>query len=293
MKKRALFLALCLFIAVPARAFTLSNFDSPESMIVDSQDGAYYVSNVNGAPDAKDGNGYISKINSKGTLVIQKYIGGKPGQPVLDAPKGMVILGKILFVTDIDSIKGFDKETAKLIITIDLSKAGAKFLNDITADRTGVLYASDTLMNQIFKIDSKKNYEVSVLKTSFEITGPNGLTINPKTKNLVVVAWQGGEILEVTPEGKVHQLKKGLWALDGVDSDGHGNLYVSSFEKGEIYKIPYFGRGPISVFLSGLTTPADISFDWKNSELLIPSFKGNSVTTYYVKSISDAHPPKK
>jgi len=55
--------------------------------------------------------------------------------------------------------------------------------------------------------------------------------------------------------------------------------YVSSFEKGEVYSIPMFGRGTITTFLSGLTTPADISFDRNRDEVLIPSFDANTVTT--------------
>ena len=61
--------------------------------------------------------------------------------------------------------------------------------------------------------------------------------------------------------------------------DNQGNLYVSSFDKGEVYKISRMGRGPMEIFMGGLITPADISCDRQKDELLIPSFKGNSVST--------------
>ena len=278
MKKIFLALFLCFAFIQPAYSFTLSNFDTPESFVVDAEDGSYYVSNINGDLAAKDGNGYISKINPQGTLVIQKFIGGKEAG-VLNAPKGLVIVGKTIYVTDVDAVKGFDKETGKLTDTFDLSKLNAKFLNDIAADDKGFLYASDTMTNQIFKINRAKPEEVSVLKDSPELGGPNGIFINPKTKNLMIVTWETGHILEIDHQGKIHVLKRGLMRLDGLDYDNQGNLYVSSFEKGEIYKIPYMGRGPMEIFMGGLIAPADISCDRKKNELLIPSLKGNTVTT--------------
>mgnify|MGYP006379510325 CR=1 FL=1 len=58
--KRTVTVLCLLFLSSSAcsRAFNLSNFETPESMQVDQDTGSYYVSNVNGDPLAKDGNGY-------------------------------------------------------------------------------------------------------------------------------------------------------------------------------------------------------------------------------------------
>ncbi len=267
------------FLPSFSRAWTLSSFETPESMQVDPETGSYYVSNINGEPSAKDGNGYISKITANGNTVIQRFIGGKPENPLLNAPKGLWVTSKEIFVADIDVIKVFDKETGKPSATIDLTSWGAKFLNDLAMDSSGIFYVSDTMTNKIFRIDPKKNNEVSIFKEGAVLGSPNGLMINPKSRHVMVVTWEKGEILEIEPNGKVHVLKRGLKALDGIDHDSEGNLYVSSFEKGEIYRIPFYGRGTLTTLMSGLTTPADISCDRKKEELLIPSFKGNSVST--------------
>ncbi len=278
--RKIIFSFILILIAAPsAYSFTLSNFETPESFIIDAEDGSYYVSNINGAPDAKDGNGYISKIQSNSNIIIQKFIGGKKDEALLHAPKGLVIVGKVLYVTDLDTVKGFDKETGKPAAIYDLSKLKAKFLNDITIDDKGFLYVSDTFTNQIFKINTQKEHDVTVFKEGKELGGPNGLFFNPKTKNLMVVTLVSGQILEIDRVGKIHVLKRGLLKLDGIDYDNQGNLYISSFEKGEIYRIPHMGRGPLETFMSGLITPADISCDRKNNELLIPSFNGNQVMT--------------
>ena len=279
MKKSVVFFMLYLASAAPAYSFTLSNFDAPESFIVDPEDGAYYISNVNGDPSAKDGNGYISKIQSNGDITIQKFIGGKKDEPFLNAPKGLVLANKIIYAADIDAVKGFYKDTGKPAAVFDLSKFKARFLNDLTVDDKGFLYASDTFTNQIFKINTQKEHEVTVFKEGKELGGPNGLFINPKSKNLVVVTLESGQILEVAHANKIHILKRGLLKLDGADYDNKGNLYVSSFEKGEIYKISHMGRGTLETFISGLMTPADISCDRKKKELLVPLFSGNKVMT--------------
>ncbi len=279
--RKTIFLAV-VFLFFSARfsyAFTLYNFETPESIQVDPDTGAYYVSNISGDPFIKDGNGYISKITATGNTVIQKFIGGKPENPLLNAPKGLWITSKEIYVTDIDAVKVFDKETGKLIETINFSSWNAKFLNDPAMDSSGLLYVSDMLTNRIFKIDTKKNNEISVFKEGAILGSPNGLMINPKSRHLMVVTWESGQILEIEPNGKVHVLKRGLKGLDGIDYDLDGNLYVSSFQNGEIYRIPFYGRGTLTTFMSGLTTPADISCDRKKYELLIPSFKDNSVMT--------------
>ena len=44
----------------------------PESVVFDPQLNNLYVSNVNGGPSAKDGNGYISIVKLDGRLVNEK-----------------------------------------------------------------------------------------------------------------------------------------------------------------------------------------------------------------------------
>jgi len=255
-------------------------------MVCDPEDGSYYVSNMHGSLTEKKGAGYISKISASGNIVVQRFIGGQSDEAFLNAPKGLVIVGQALCAADIDAVKIFDKKTKKFIASADLSSKGAVFLNDITADASGILYVSDTITDKIFKVDPKKSYEVSVFASSSELGGPNGLVFNPKSGNLMVVTWRTGQILEITRDGRIHALKKNLSTLDGIDYDNDGNLYVSNFEKGEVYRIPRLGRGTLSTVSSGLTTPADLSYNRKKEELLIPSTKGNKISVIDRKSMT-------
>ena len=288
MKKIILFTGIFLAVsASPSHAWILSGFESPECVQTDPDTGSYYVSNIHGDPSARDGNGYISKITANGNIVIQKFIVGLPDNLHLNAPKGLWITDKEVFVADIDAVKVFSKRSGKPLRNIDLSRWGVKDLNDLVMDPLGRLYVCDRMTNRIFLIDTKKNYTVFLFKEGAILGSPNGLAINPKTKHLMVVSWDGGQILEIEPNGKVHVLKRGLHGLDGIDYDIEGNLYVSSVEKGEIYRIPFYGRGTLTIFMGGLTSPANISCDRKKHELLMPSLGGNSVSTFPLFSGSD------
>jgi len=275
------FLAVFLAAAAPADSFSRSHFDSPAAFVVDPATGAYYVSNVNGLALKKDGNGYISKISPNGNLVIQKFIGGRPGIPVLDAPKGLLVLDDQIWAADIDAVKVFDRDSGRLLRTVDASGVHARLLNGLASDGH-VVYVSDTLNNQILKINPAADFEVTIFKRGGELTSPNGLAFNPRDRSLMVTSFLGGQLLEIDRHGKLHMLKKGLSTPGGLDYDREGNLYVSSFDRGEIYKIPRYGRGLLSVFQNNLTTPSDLSCDRRKNELLIPSYRGNAVTTLLI-----------
>jgi hypothetical protein len=65
-----------------------TNLQGPESARYDRDLDVWFVSNVNGAPTAKDNNGYISRLRPDGTPYNLKFIeGGKKGV-TLNGPKG-------------------------------------------------------------------------------------------------------------------------------------------------------------------------------------------------------------
>jgi sugar lactone lactonase YvrE len=278
--------SVLLIFALPSWAFEVTGLATPESFIVDPETGEYYISNINGEPTGRDNNGFITKLDKTGKVVALKFIeGGKRGV-TLDAPKGLDVIGDSLYVTDVDVVHVFNKGTGNLIGGIEFRSFGARFLNDLTHDDQGNLYVSDTAVfvdpkapGTIFGIDTKNQHKASVLVRDAALGAPNGLAIHPKTKRLLANTWGEGRIVEITPEGRIKAFAQDpAWKdLDGLDYDNAGNLYISSFTGGIIYRIS--SDMIVSIVKSGLTTPADVNMDRKNNLLLIPSFNGHTAMT--------------
>ncbi|MEW6324423.1 MAG: SMP-30/gluconolactonase/LRE family protein [Nitrospirota bacterium] len=274
---RAGLMLMAVLHAPMATAFEVKELATPESMIVDRRAGGYFVSNINGAPTEKDGNGFITKLDGDGRVVARKFIDGAKGAP-LHAPKGMAIVGDYLFVTDIDAVKGYDKATGALRFNLDLTRYGAVFLNDLVRDAQGNLYVTDMMSNFIAKIEPARAYEISILAKGDHLGQPNGLAIDPNTNGLVMVNWVEGRVYDVSATGALTpRLRQQFRNLDGVDFDAAGALYFSSLTTGTIYKAA--ADGTVTALREGLTTPADIGVDRERKLLLVPSFDGNFVMT--------------
>mgnify|MGYP000385513130 CR=1 FL=1 len=86
----------------------IKGFSSPESIAWDGSH--YYVSNVGKElkPMEKDGDGFISRMDAKGEILQLDFIGK------LNAPKGMIVIEKTLYVCDVDVLLGFDLITRVL-----------------------------------------------------------------------------------------------------------------------------------------------------------------------------------
>lgn len=277
-------LSFLLFWMGQAQAFEVKGLKTPDSFITDPATGHYFISNINGKPAQKDNNGFITKLDPTGKVLNLKFVEGGRDGVTLHAPKGLAILHHVLYVTDIDTILGFDKETGALLYSLDLTEFAPVFLNDLTHDSESNLYATDMVVHMILKIETLNGHRASLVVRDEQLQGPNGIVVHPQTGNLIVVTWDTGSILEVTRAGEVRILldSKGLRRLDGVDLDENGDLYTSSFADGRIYKIsPDFKR--VRLFREGLTTPADINLDLANRLVLIPFLNANKARTEKIK----------
>ncbi len=277
-----------------ASAFEVAGLATPESMIVDPVTGDYYISNINGGPADKDNNGFITRLDKNGRVTAMRFIEGGP----LHAPKGLAIIGETLYVSDIDTVRGFDKTTGQRRQIINLQPQGALFLNDLAADDRGNLYVSDTAifinpkaLGTIFKIETRQQNRVTILVRNAALGAPNGLMIHPKTGQLLANTWgKDGKIVSISPNGQVEPFAEHpLWAdLDGFDYDDAGNFYISSFTGGKIFRV--LPDKSMTTVQSGLTTPADVHVDRKRNLLLIPSFTGNQIATLPISPITPKSP---
>jgi sugar lactone lactonase YvrE len=278
--------SLCLLFAfAPAEALQVTGLKNPESFLADPSGEGYFISNINGEAQARDNNGFITKLDKNGAVSQMQFISGGVKDVTLHAPKGMAISGRILYVADLDALRGFDKTTGRPVVTVSMASQTGKnalptALADVASDGRGILYASDPETDTIYRIDTTREHAVSVLVQDASLAGPHGLAVNPKTGQLIVVSWKKGTIFEVSPKGTINELvSNGFFSsrfrnLDGVDFDNWGNLYVSDFTTGKIWRMRPDRH--FDVIAEYLPTPADIGVDRENHLILVPYLHGDA-----------------
>lgn len=263
-------LALFLATSISLFASETTGLSSPESVLVTKD--AIYVSNVGAKPEPlkKDKDGFISKLDSSGKITTLKYIVG------LDAPKGMTIDSGVLYVTDIDTIKGYDLASKKQVFSLPIK--GAKFLNDLAnGKRKGSLYLSDSGTGNIYRISIAKKKAHKLIN----VHGANGLLLDKKAKRLYVAGYDDGTIGYVsfpTKDKKTNKKTKISYtklatikgAFDGIAFDkGHNILFSDWGKDGVIYRYDMQTKKISPLNLPKVKGPAD--FTYYKGYLYIPS----------------------
>lgn len=268
-------------LLAPALALQVTGLQAPQSFVGDAACECYFISNVNGEPAAKDNNGFITKLDRDGKVIAAQFIRGGDGITTLHAPKGMAVVNQLLYVADLDTLRAFDIKTGKPVTTVSFAgQPGAVALVDVAANQQGLLYASDMDANVIYRIDPVKQHTVSVLVRDTALAGPRGLAVHPKTGRLIAVSWHKGSIVEIAENGTITELvSNGFFSsrfrnLDGVDFDTWGNMYVSDFTAGKIWRMRPDRH--FNVIAEYLPTPADISVDRAKNLILVPYLYGNA-----------------
>lgn len=279
-------LLICTALFNPATADSLTKiweapgFKNPESVIYDAKRKVLYVSNVNGNPPEKDGNGFISRVSPDGKLLDAEWIKG------LDAPKGLAISRDRLYVTDIDAL-----------VEIDLNRgvihkkypAQAKFLNDAAVDNQGRVYVSDMLDDAIYRLADGK-FDLWLKDSKLE--SPNGLYA--ERGRLVMGAWgvmtEGfstqvpGHLKTISlRDKKIESLGSGapVGNLDGVESDGHGAYFVTDWMAGKLFLIKPSGDAVELLKLE--QGSADLTYIKDKKLLIIPMMSGTMLIAYRVE----------
>src|SRR5215203_5711460 len=168
---------------------TPANLKNPESVVYASKQNLLFVSNINGKPDQKDQNGFISAVSpSNGSTIELNWITG------LNAPKGMAVNdnNSRLYVSDITDLVEIDIDGEKIVKRFNAP--GSAFLNDVAMDSQGNIYVSDTVTNTIYKLDrdanNSNNTTLQAWLRSPQLNGPNGLHVD-NSKNRLIVASLG------------------------------------------------------------------------------------------------------
>ena len=147
--------------------------------------------------------------------------------------------------------------------------------------------------NRIYRVELATQ-KVSILITDPHLAGPTGLAVHPKSGQLIAVSWDKGKIFEISPEGALSELFSNSFFssrfanLRGVDFDRWGNMYVSDFTTGKVWRMTWDKR--FQVIAEYLPSPGDISIDRTNNLILVPYEFAHAAEMNGLETPSDGKP---
>ena len=240
---------------------------TPESVLYDAKEKILYVSEIDGVPNEKDGKGAIAKVSLDGKIINANWVTG------LNAPKGMAMHKGKLYVADLTEVVVIDIEKAKIVKRIPVE--GSVFLNDVTIDKDGFVYVSDTRNFKVYRIE--KGFVVTLLQN---LQGPNGL-LSVGDELLIL---DKGALQKMLVSGSVTNVTDGMDpTTDGIELVKK-NEYIVSAWSGVIYYV--YANGTKQTLLDTRAqkiNTADIGYDAKNRIVYVPTFYNNRVVAYELK----------
>jgi sugar lactone lactonase YvrE len=257
-------------------------FSQPESAYFytsgSTDPGVYFISSTNG-----DDVGWVSKLAADGSMIDSRWATD------LRHPMGMRVSGKRLWINNTTEIVGLnlDNPNDRIVHPID----GAISLNDLATDSSGHAYLSDLMNNRVVRVDlatGENSTYISTLPSS-----PNGVLV--QGDRLYIASWG---VMSDRPEERAEWITKTagdlywvslkdskksrhiivpeLGNLDGVEIDQKGNIYVSDWESGKLYKISSGAKMVVDLGQYGQGL-ADIGLNSLTGELVLPVMLSSEV----------------
>ena len=240
---------------------TKADFRIPESVVFDSKRDCFYVSNFDQGMTMGPGNQFISRLNRDGTIRELHWVKG------IVQPLGMVLREDTLYVAERRNIAVINVDSGVVVKRIPIP--GAVFPNDITMDKAGALYVTDTRKNVIFRVADD---QVEVWLTGADVDGPNVIYFDRDR-----ILWgnsNDGCLKSVDPATKEVTVLANLGTgfIDGIRPDGHGNILVSLW-RGRLFRV--YPEGRVEKLVDTTNTGpyiADFEYLPKDHLLIIPAF---------------------
>lgn len=259
-------------VTVTERWATERIMKTPESVLYDDERGVLYVSNINGSPVGKDGNGFISKLSIGGEILDLEWVTG------LNAPKGAGRVDDTLYVTDIDELVAIDISSGNIIDRYPAP--GAIFLNDVAVDGAGTVYISDSSEENgvIYRLDGD---EVVRWLEDELISAPNGLS---RDGDRLLVGnsgdgWIKAVDLATAAITRVAEVGSGI---DGLRRFGD-RAYVVSDWKGKTTLVREDAENIVIIQTTDdKINAADLEFVAVDRMVVIPTFYDDRVVAYTV-----------
>jgi hypothetical protein len=261
---------------------------SAESCAYDASRKLIIVVNRGAAQNEVPNDGFVSLLNSDGSVHTARWIGVNRNGLVLNHPFGSDIHAGKLYLADSDGgtadgalrvsvIRMFDVATGAP--SGEIKVPGSQWLNDIAVARDGTIYATQTgspdgqTPMRVYKISP--DGKVSVLIDGAPLSLPNGIAIDGDG-NLVVVNMGSTAIFTFSTNGALIKTEQAAQSgSDGLVIMRDGTKYVSSVRLGGVQRIRP-GR-PAELIATGIPSAASMCFDAGANQLVIPMNPNNAV----------------
>jgi DNA-binding beta-propeller fold protein YncE len=220
----------------------------------------------------------------------------------MDEPKGIAFVGGHLVVTDLKRVWKIDaKGKASVLAEGAAFPHPPSYLNDTAAAPDGKsVYVTDMGDNTrmrgpdgLWPVDSPEAKKISLIARVYRIgldgkvelvidaapvmLNPNGVT-SPEAGVLLVAEFFHGNILSHR-DGVFEVLASGLRGADGIERGTKGELFISSWTQGKVWKLQPDGTKPV-VIIEGLKSAADFFLDRKEGIIILPDMLAGTLGFY-------------
>lgn len=236
----------------------------PESALLTKD--IIYTSIIDGEPWTADGKGGVAKVSKDGQIIKTDWITG------LNAPKGMAIVGDLLYVADLHEVVVISISKGKIDHKIELP--GAVGLNDVTADKHGVVWVTDTKKGLVFKVTGKK----ATLFMS-NIQEANGI----KAIDDKIYILSGKEMYVTDASKKLTSIVALEHGGDGIEPIGNGDFIITAWDGYMYYVNTAKHTKELLLDTHTVKNTADIGYDPVTRIIYVPTFSGKSIAAYQLK----------
>jgi glucose/arabinose dehydrogenase len=257
---------------ISRQAATLDGFRSPESAL-QIPDGRIYVSEV--GEFEKPGDGGIALVTPGGERV--PYVRG------LDDPKGLAWWGGFLYVADVKGVYRIDRFGHPILMaSIEDFPTKPTLLNDLAVTPDGTLFVSDTGdLKQgggaVYRVDQSGTVKQVLGGQDAPLQNPNGLLV--RRNDLLVADFASGELHRVDLASReTTSIAEDLGAADGIARTRDGQLYVSNWQSGEIFRVGRDGEPKNLGVAERFGAAADIRFTRDGNYLMVPDMKKGTLS---------------
>ncbi|MFT6210515.1 MAG: sugar lactone lactonase YvrE [Bacteroidia bacterium] len=193
-----------------------------------------------------------------------------------DADYGMEIMNGTLFVISNNDIKGYDLVNENEVMNLDIPNVG--FLNGMGSNGVDKLWVSDFSNYAIYEIDVTNLNTPSATMvadpTALDNRQPNGIVYDGDNNRILIVTWGSNASIKAMnlASNTVTNVvaNTGVGSIDGIDSDGDGNWYISSWNPARITKYNNDFSTSEIITVPGINNPADICYAPETDTLAIP-----------------------